>query len=119
MLVRSVSAAAVGILVAGSPFASKAQMFGPTRTTSIQIEYREPMPADGDMSAIRTKIYAEVQKDCDAAAKAFQEQCSVSNISFNDMAMNGQPPQGVIARAQLSLTPDTKPGNAPGPKGPN
>lgn len=114
MLVRIASAVAVGILVVGSPFASKAQIFAPTRTTSIQIEYREPMPADGDMGAVRTKIYAEVQKDCDAAAKAFQEQCSVNSISFNDMAMNGQPPQGVIARAQLSLTPAAKPGNATG-----
>ena len=97
------------------PVAGKAQIYAPTRTTTIQIEYREPIPADGNMAALRTKIYAEVQTDCDNAAKAFQEKCSISSISFNDVGVNGQPPQGVIARAQLSLTPDAKPGNATGP----
>lgn len=111
-----VPAAAVGALLVMFPLASKAQMFGPVRNTTIQIEYREPMPADGDMGALRTKIYAQVQKDCDAAAQAFQQHCSVNSISFNDIApMNGQPPQGVIAHAQLSLVPDAKPGNATAP----
>jgi hypothetical protein len=92
------------------PTSGHAQMFQPTRTTQIQIEYREPMPANGDLSALRMKIYAEVQKDCDAAAQAFQSHCSVANISFNDIANNnGQPPTGVIARAQLMLTNDQKP----------
>src|ERR1700735_4436060 len=91
------------------PSGGHAQMFQPTRTTQIQIEYREPIPADGDMSALRTKIYGEVQKDCDAAGKAFQARCSVANISFNDIVTgNGQPPTGVIARAQLMLANDPK-----------
>jgi hypothetical protein len=93
------------------PNVGSAQMFQPTRTTQIQIEYREPMPADGDMSALRMKIYAEVQKDCDAASKAFQARCTVANISFNDAVMgNAQPPTGVIARANLTLanTSDAK-----------
>ncbi len=116
MIGRIVSAVALGALLVTFPWASKAQMFGPTRNTTIQIEYREPMPADGDMGALRTRIYGQVQKDCDAAAKAFQEHCAVNSINFNDIvSMNGQPPQGVIAHAQLSLTPDTKPANAADP----
>jgi hypothetical protein len=113
---RIVSGVTVGALLVTFPLSSRAQMFGPTRNTTIQIEYREPMPADGDMGALRMKIYAQVQKDCDSAAKAFQEHCAVNSINFNDIVqMNGQPPQGVIAHAQLSLTPETKPGNAAGP----
>ncbi len=82
--------------------------------TDIGIEYREPLPADGDMGALRIKVYAEVQKDCDAAAKAFQEHCSVSSINFADMPMNGLP-QEVVAHAQLSLAPDAKPTTSPAP----
>ncbi|HEX3971514.1 MAG TPA: hypothetical protein VHX19_09325 [Stellaceae bacterium] len=116
MLGRIVSVVAMAALLVTFPLSSQAQMFGPTRNTTIQIEYREPMPADGDMGALRTKIYVEVQKDCDAAAKAFQEHCAVNSINFNDIVqMNGQPPQGVIAHAQLSLTPETKPGNTAAP----
>jgi len=92
--------------VALLPTSGHAQFYQPTHNTSIQIEYREPIPANGDMTALRQHIYGEIQKDCDAAAKAFRTECSVVNISFNDIAMgSGLPPQGVIARAQLVLTP--------------
>jgi hypothetical protein len=39
--------------VALLPTSGHAQFYQPTHNTSIQIEYREPIPANGDMTALR------------------------------------------------------------------
>ena len=87
-----------------------AQLVPATRTTTIQIEYHEPFPIDGDMSAVRSEIYAQVQKDCEEAAKAFQMRCTVNSLNFNDPRNVGmQGPSFVIAHAQLTLFGEIKP----------
>jgi len=93
------------------PLSASAQFVQPgARTTTIQIEYHEPVPADGDLAAVRIKIYAQVQKDCDEAAKAFQMRCTVNSLNFNDPRNVGmQTPFVVVAHAQLTLFGETKP----------
>ena len=92
------------------PVSGSAQLVPPgTRTTSIQIEYHEPVPIDGDMGAVRVKIYAQVQKDCEEAAKAFQMRCTVNSLNFNDPRNVGmQTPFVVVAHAQLTLFAEAK-----------
>lgn len=92
------------------PPSAFAQLIPATRTTTIQIEYHEPIPLDGDMSAVRSKIYAQVQKDCEEASKAFQMRCTVNSLNFNDPRNVGmQAPSIVVAHAQLTLFGETKP----------
>lgn len=96
------------------PAGGMAQLVPPgTRMTTIQIEYHEPVPADGDMGAVRTKIYAQVQKDCEEAAKAFQMRCAVNSLNFNDPRNVGmQTPYLVVAHAQLTLFAEPKSGGS-------
>jgi hypothetical protein len=92
------------------PPSASAQAIQGTRTTTIQIEYHEPVPVDGDRGAVRTKIYAQVQKDCEEAAKAFQMRCTVNSLSFSDPRNAGmQTPFVAIAHAQLTLFGEAKP----------
>jgi hypothetical protein len=78
-------------------------------TTNIDVEYRETL-ADSGADAARNKIYAQVQKDCDAAAASFHKTCAVGDIRFTDQARMTTPGAPVlIAHAQLRLS-DRSPG---------
>jgi hypothetical protein len=91
------------------PVSGWSQNLPGSRMTTIQIEYHEALPADGDMSAVRSKIYAQVQKDCEEAGKAFQMRCAVNSMNFNDpRSVMGQMPNIVVAHAQLTLFSDSK-----------
>jgi hypothetical protein len=61
------------------------------------------------MSAVRNKIYAQVQKDCEGAAKAFQKQCMVNALTFNDpRGEDSEGPSIVSGHAELTLYGDNK-----------
>lgn len=75
----------------------------PPNTTLIEIDYREPV-SGGDQNAARNRIYAEVQKDCDAAAAQFHKTCTVGQVAFDrSMQGNSADVSTLHARAQLRL----------------
>ncbi len=73
---------------------------------TLQLHYQEPIPVNGDMTAARAKIMAQIESDCATAAKALGRQCMVNNVNFNDWRMQ-HPAAGAFtlnATAQVSLT---------------
>jgi hypothetical protein len=71
----------------------------------IEIEYREPVTG-GDQNGARNRIYAQVQKDCDAAARKFHKTCSVGRVAFDENPRGGSADRPtLLAHAQLRLAP--------------
>jgi hypothetical protein len=69
----------------------------------IEIEYREPVTG-GDQNGARNRIYAQVQKDCDAAAGKFHKTCSVGRVAFDENPRGGSVDRPtLLAHAQLRL----------------
>ena len=106
MILRLISAAMLLLWSAAAP--AMVQYPG-QQTTQIQIQYHEPVPPGGDEAQIRAKIYAEIQRDCDAATKAFGRPCVVNQVNFNDMnngagMVPGAPGTMLNASVNLSLT---------------
>ncbi len=73
-------------------------------TTVIEIEYREPVTG-GDPSGARDRIYAQVQKDCDAAAAQFHKTCSVGRVAFDENPRGSSVDRPMLlGHAELRLT---------------
>lgn len=74
-----------------------------TDTMVIAIEYREPVTS-GNQNDARNRIYAQVQKDCDAAAAQFHKSCSVGRVAFDENPRGGSVDRPILlAHAQLRL----------------
>lgn len=54
----------------------------PDQQMHIQLQYHEVVIAGSDPSQIRLKIYQQIQKDCQLAAKAFSRKCIINQISI-------------------------------------
>jgi opacity protein-like surface antigen len=75
------AAASAAVLMASCAYAQDAQ---PTMTATIQFQYQELIPNNGDAAAARSKIMAQLEKDCETAGKAFGRQCIINNVNFNE-----------------------------------
>lgn len=76
----------------------------PANMTLIEIDYREPI-SGGDQNAARDRVYAEVQKDCDAAAAQFHKSCSVGQVAFDWSAPGSSADSSILhVHARLRLT---------------
>ncbi|MDD2705649.1 MAG: hypothetical protein PHU07_10010 [Acidocella sp.] len=90
---------------------------GPSAGT-MNFQYHEPIPQNGDLSVSRAAILSDAERDCASAQKAFGLQCLIGNIQFNNQGMPGMgygfvnqvPPNSVSANVNMMLVP-AKPGS--------
>ena len=85
------------VVVSAVGIAAPAVAQSSLNSATINFQYREPIPQNGDTSAARSAILAAAEKDCAIAEKAFGLKCEINNIQFNGFggAYNfGNPVQG-------------------------
>lgn len=80
-----------------------------TGAMTIHLDYHEPLPHDGDMVAVRNKIFAQAREDCEAAGKSFGMRCTITSVTVSAPEdMDGQITPVASGHAQLTLYPDGK-----------
>jgi hypothetical protein len=57
-------------------------------TAQVNLQLREPIPADGGTAAAQTAVLSDAEKACAALSKALNLPCTINNIQFNT---NGGP----------------------------
>jgi hypothetical protein len=84
-----------------------------TGTIKVQLYYHEPLGDYRDADAARARIYAQAQRDCEAAGKSFQKRCVVNTVRVSAPEdEGGQIPPILTGHAELTLYPDDKPASA-------
>jgi len=80
-------------------------------SATIQLQYREAIPASGDLKPLRAKILAQAEKDCEAAAAAMGRHCRINNINFiwNRNWRADADGKFLSANVNASMIPDDKP----------
>ena len=68
------------LAMTGMTSAAQAEINGAT----IQLQYREPILDNGDLSQTRQKILQNAEKDCEAAAKPLGRHCVINNMNFGN-----------------------------------
>jgi len=91
---------AIALSVAGAVETAQAQ-FQQNMKATAQFHYQEPIPSGADLAAARAKIMAQVEKDCETFAKAFNRQCNITMINFQGPELRWR---NLTATASMSLT---------------
>ena len=74
------AAASAAVLMASCAYAQDAQ---PTMTATIQFQYQELIPNNGDVCrGPFLEIMAQLEKDCETVGKAFGRQCHHQQRKF-------------------------------------
>lgn len=66
------------------PAAAQSALF----STQSSLQFREPIPANGDADQARSAVLSDAEKACAALEKALNLTCTITNIRFN---VNGVP----------------------------
>src|SRR6202051_3805663 len=73
----------------------------------VNLQFREPIPANGDISTARSAVLTDAEQSCAALQKAFNLPCSINTIQFNGPGMGmpfpfQQQPPGNFLNANVS-----------------
>jgi len=76
---------------------------------NIHLDYHEPLGDYRDVDAARARVYAQAQRDCEAAGKSFGKRCVINSVTISaPQDEDGQIPPIVSGHAELTLYPDDK-----------
>jgi hypothetical protein len=85
-------------------------MAGGVSQGELNFQYRESIPANGDLSVPRAAILSDAEKDCQAAQKTFGLTCVIGDIRFDGGGGqfnygNQAPPNALSANVNMQLVP--------------
>ncbi len=71
-------------------------------SAQVNLQFHEPLPANGDTNAARAAVLADAEKACDALTKALNLPCSINNIQFNNGGPFGFMPMGAASANMMN-----------------